>query len=144
MPDEKKISDSFLEVLFLMQHSILRHIPLPIPVNQFAIMIILGDEGSMTFSEIGERLSIIKQQLSPLIDRLENDGLVKRFPDTKDRRRVRIKTTAKGRKFVTDHQQMIKLRLETTLVTLSEEEIKEFDNALKTLVNLFGKISMLQ
>lgn len=115
MSDKKKISNDFLEVLFLMRHRIFRHISMPIPINQFAVMVLLSDEGSLTFSEIGERLSIIKQQLSPLIDRLENGGFVRRVSDTKDRRRVRIKMTTKGRQFINNHQQLIKVRLETTL-----------------------------
>lgn len=143
MSDKKKISNDFLEVLFLMRHRIFRHISMPIPINQFAVMVLLSDEGSLTFSEIGERLSIIKQQLSPLIDRLENGGFVRRVSDTKDRRRVRIKMTTKGRQFINNHQQLIKVRLETTLATLSEEEIVEFGNSLHTLAKLFGKISMM-
>ncbi|TCS78401.1 MarR family winged helix-turn-helix transcriptional regulator [Pectinatus cerevisiiphilus] len=143
MSDKKKISNDFLEVLFLMRHRIFRHISMPIPINQFAVMVLLSDEGSLTFSEIGERLSIIKQQLSPLIDRLENGGFVRRVSDTKDRRRVRIKMTTKGRQFINNHQQLIKVRLETTLATLSEEEIVEFGNSLHTLAKLFGKISMI-
>lgn len=143
MSDKKKISNDFLEVLFLMRHRIFRHISMPIPINQFAVMVLLSDEGSLTFSEIGERLSIIKQQLLPLIDRLENGGFVRRVSDTKDRRRVRIKMTTKGRQFINNHQQLIKVRLETTLATLSEEEIVEFGNSLHTLAKLFGKISMI-
>ena len=143
MSDKKKISNDFLEVLFLMRHRIFRHISMPIPINQFAVMVLLSDEGSLTFSEIGERLSIIKQQLLPLIDRLENGGFVRRVSDTKDRRRVRIKMTTKGRQFINNHQQLIKVRLETTLATLSEEEIVEFGNSLHTLAKLFGKISMM-
>ena len=143
MIDNKTVSNDFLKVLFLMRHRIFRHITIPFPINQFAIMAILSDEESMTFSEIGKRLSIIKQQLSPLIDHLEENGFVKRVPDAKDKRRIRIKMTAKGRRFINDHQNKIKDRLETTLTTFSPEEIKEFDSSLQTLMKLFGKISML-
>lgn len=140
MPDEKRISDDFLEVLFLMRHRIFRHVSIPLPVNQFSIMLILYDEGSMIFSEIARSLSIIKQQLSPLINHLEEDGLVKRIQDTDDKRRVRIKITAKGKKFIDSTQDEIKSRLENTLHTLSKEEIEEFGASLQTLMRLFGKI----
>lgn len=143
MTSKQKISNDFLEVLFLMRHRVFRHIAIPLPINQFAILAILSDEKSMTFSEIVHKLSIIKQQLSPLLDCLEKDGFVKRFPDTKDHRRIRVKITIKGRRFITAHQNKIKSHLETTLSALSDEGIKEFDNSLQTLIHLFGKISIL-
>lgn len=54
MIDNKTVSNDFLKVLFLMRHRIFRHITIPFPINQFAIMAILSDEESMTFSEIGK------------------------------------------------------------------------------------------
>ncbi|WP_196593375.1 MarR family winged helix-turn-helix transcriptional regulator [Pectinatus sottacetonis] len=142
MIDKRNISDDFLEMLFLLRHRIFRHISIPLPINQFVVLCILTDEGSMTFSEIGKRLSIIKQQLSPIINKLEENNLVKRLPDSKDRRRIKIQMTPKGRKFITEHQNKIKAHLETNLSVLSEKEIEEFGKSLKTLMKLFGKISL--
>lgn len=140
MPDEKRIPDDFLEVLFLMRRRIFSHVIIPLPINQFSIMLILYDEESMTFSEIGKSLSIIKQQLSPLINRLEENALVKRVQDTNDKRRVRIKITSEGKKFIDKNQDEIKNRLKNTLHTLSKEEIQEFGASLQTLMRLFSKI----
>lgn len=140
MPDAQKISDDFLEVLFLIRHRILRHMHMPLPLNQFAIMMIIADEGSKTFSEIASRLSIVKQQLTPLINRLEEKKFIRRIPDTADKRRIKIEMTKKGYSFIYNNQEETRKRLQNTLYTLSDEEIKKFDDLLQTLLKLFGKI----
>lgn len=142
MIDKNEISNDFLEMLFLMRHRIFRHISIPLPINQFVVLCILEDEGSLTFSEIGKRLAIIKQQLSPLINRLEANELVQRLPDSHDKRRTNIKITPKGHEFINRHQSMVKEHLESDMVTLSEKEIKELGQSLKTLMKIFGKMKM--
>jgi len=51
-------------------------------------------------SAIGKQLIIAKQNMTTLIDRLMNDGLVERRYDTKDRRIINILITEKGIQFL--------------------------------------------
>lgn len=51
----------------------------------------------LTLSELAERLSCVRSNITQLVDRLEVDGLVRRVADPQDRRSVRAELTPLGR-----------------------------------------------
>ena len=51
----------------------------------------------LTLSELAERLSCVRSNITQLVDRLEADGLVRRVADPTDRRSVRAELTPLGR-----------------------------------------------
>ena len=51
----------------------------------------------LTLSQLAERLSCVRSNMTQLIDRLEADGLVNRLPDPADRRSVKAELTDLGR-----------------------------------------------
>ena len=51
----------------------------------------------LTLSELAERLSCVRSNITQLVDRLEADGLVRRVADPADRRSVRAELTQLGR-----------------------------------------------
>ena len=51
----------------------------------------------LTLSELAERLSCVRSNITQLVDRLEADGLVRRVADPDDRRSVRAELTPLGR-----------------------------------------------
>jgi len=50
----------------------------------------------LTLSQLAERLSCVRSNMTQLIDRLEADGLVNRLPDPADRRSVKAELTDLG------------------------------------------------
>lgn len=50
----------------------------------------------LTLSELAERLSCVRSNITQLVDRLEADGLVRRVADPDDRRSVRAELTELG------------------------------------------------
>jgi DNA-binding MarR family transcriptional regulator len=50
----------------------------------------------LTLTELAERLSCVRSNITQLMDRLEADGLVRRYDDPDDRRIVRAALTALG------------------------------------------------
>lgn len=50
----------------------------------------------LTLSDLAERLSCVRSNITQLIDRLESDGLVRRLADPSDRRSIRAELTALG------------------------------------------------
>lgn len=50
----------------------------------------------ITLSELAERLSCVRSNITQLVDRLEADGLVRRVADPEDRRSVRAELTQLG------------------------------------------------
>ena len=65
---------------------------------QYLVMLVLWEQDGLTVSELGERLSLDSGTLTPLLKRLEANGLVGRLRDVADERRVHITLTAAGRR----------------------------------------------
>lgn len=64
---------------------------------QYLAMVTLWDADGVTVGQIGERLMLETNTLTPLLKRLESAGLVRRVRDMSDERQVRIHLTEKGR-----------------------------------------------
>jgi len=65
---------------------------------QYLVLLVLWERDGLTVSELGERLSLDSGTLTPLLKRLEANGLVARIRDTADERRVHVSLTAAGRR----------------------------------------------
>jgi DNA-binding MarR family transcriptional regulator len=65
---------------------------------QYLVMLALWERDGPTVSQLGERLSLDSGTLTPLLKRLEANGLVTRLRDTADERRVHITLTTAGRR----------------------------------------------
>lgn len=98
-------------------------------------------EDDYTMSDLAEKLQIPKQQLTKLINDLENKGLVERIHDTENRRRVYIRICEQGRALMDNVKQEM---LEATLYGLrsySSEELKEMDRCICRLTELMEKFN---
>ncbi len=71
---------------------------------QFEVLAELAraDAGGFTFVELSRLLLVSSGNLTGIVDRLEEQRLVERRPDGKDRRAIRVALTDKGRRD-TDH-----------------------------------------
>ena len=64
---------------------------------QYLVMLALWERDGQMVSELGAQLSLDSGTLTPLLKRLEANGLVARLRDVADERRVHITLTAAGR-----------------------------------------------
>jgi MarR family transcriptional regulator, organic hydroperoxide resistance regulator len=71
--------------------------PLGLTYPQYLAMLCLWEKDGLKVGEIGSRLFLETNTLTPLLKRLEAAGLVRRQRDSKDERQVRISLTAAGR-----------------------------------------------
>jgi DNA-binding MarR family transcriptional regulator len=65
---------------------------------QYLVMLVLWERDGLMVSELGERLSLDSGTLTPLLKRLEANGLVARIRDVADERRVHVSLTTAGRR----------------------------------------------
>lgn len=92
-----------------------------------------------TMSELAGKLQIPKQQLTRLINVLEERGLVERIHDTANRRRVYIRICESGRDMMNEVKQSM---LQTTLRGLrsyTTEELEKMDSCICCLTELMEK-----
>ncbi|NII11914.1 MarR family transcriptional regulator [Oleiagrimonas sp. C23AA] len=71
--------------------------PLDLTYPQYLVMMVLWEHGSLTVSEIGQRLFLDSATLTPLLKRLEASGRVRRQRSQEDERQVQVSLTDAGR-----------------------------------------------
>ena len=64
---------------------------------QYLVMLVLWETDGVTVKALGERLYLDSGTLTPLLKRLETQGLVRRERSKEDARSVRVHLTAPGR-----------------------------------------------
>lgn len=70
--------------------------PLGLTYPQYLVLLVLWEQPSITVKDLCARLLLDSGTVSPLLNRLEASGLVKKRADPDDGRRVIVRLTAKG------------------------------------------------
>jgi len=68
--------------------------------TQYIAMVALSEADKQTVSELGEKLFLESNTLTPLLKKLEQTGYISRFRDPADERQVRVSLTAAGRRLI--------------------------------------------
>ena len=95
----------------------------------------------LTMSELAEELDITKQQLTKLVNDLEEKELVKRIHDSKNRRQVYIRITERGAQMLADLKNRMMDGTINALSAYTEEELAELDECLVKLGTLLEKFN---
>jgi DNA-binding MarR family transcriptional regulator len=72
--------------------------PLGVTYPQYLVLLVLWEEDDLTVNGLGERLYLDSGTLTPLLKRLETQGVVTRRRDARDERVVRVSLTAGGKR----------------------------------------------
>jgi DNA-binding MarR family transcriptional regulator len=90
---------------------------------KFAALRALAEAGeSLPLTQLAERLSCVKSNITQLVDRLEADGLVSRLADTRDRRTRLAALTATGQKAVKEGARVLDAAERDLLRRLTRDE----------------------
>lgn len=108
-------------------------------IYHFEIMGILMKQNNISMSEIRHLLGIQKSNITPLVDKLVNDGLVERFIDLDDRRIVRISLTDKGKHFMLHGKEQAKQNLKQIFAKFNNENICNISHSFKEIHNLLSQ-----
>ncbi len=95
----------------------------------------LSDAGeSLALTQLADRLSCVKSNITQLVDRLEADGFVRRQPDPNDRRARLATLTSAGRRACREGAQVQQEAEQSLLQTLTADESR-------TLAELLNKVT---
>ena len=111
-----------------------------IPLSHVQVLAMLEEVGSMSVSEISKRFGIAKPNITPLVDRLVNAGLVDRVRSETDRRVVNIVILEEGRNRLQQIQNALNDHVAGWQSTLTTEEFERLDRALIDIIEILGKI----
>jgi len=64
--------------------------------TQYITMLVLWNGDNIPVNELGKRLYLDSGTITPLLKKLESNGLVERIRDTNDERNVLVRVTSKG------------------------------------------------
>src|SRR5882724_4888695 len=97
------------------------------------LSILVSQDRPISLSELAEKLTCVRSNVTQLVDRLEADGLVKRVDDPADRRAVRAKVTALGRKRHAAGAKVVKAVLQDVAKELSSVDPLVLKRALNAV-----------
>lgn len=99
---------------------------------QYLVMLILWENGEMNISKIGEHLHLDNGTLTPLLKRMEKNGLLNRTRSMDDERVVLINVTEKG-KMLKEKVKHIPEAVQSSF-HLDGDQRKEFMNTLDEIL----------
>lgn len=101
IPEQLKLENQFCFPLYAasrlvtkMYQPLLEELDLTYP--QYLIMLVLWEEKETSVMEIGEKLFLSSNTLTPLLKRMENKGVLQRARSKEDERKVLVSLTEKG------------------------------------------------
>ena len=109
------------------------------PLSHVQVLVMLDHRGSLSITEISNSFGIAKPNITPLVDRLIEEGLVMRERNSADRRVVNVVICEKGRERLADIYRDLCDNLFDWTRTLSQEDMTAFNAALETIVRLLRK-----
>ena len=74
--------------------------PLGLTYTQYIALVALADADDQTVGELGEKLFLESNTLTPILKKLEATGYIRRQRDPADERQVRISLTPNGRRLI--------------------------------------------
>jgi DNA-binding MarR family transcriptional regulator len=140
----QELASDFLSLMPLFRNTVFK--PLEKAMNntlspmQFHVLMHLHHKGTLTMSELASETNTLKQQLTPITDKLAELNYVERVHDNKDRRSVKISITQAGSDFLEEHKRKGMELVKTRLENLSSEDVKTFHDAIKTISQIIAKM----
>jgi DNA-binding MarR family transcriptional regulator len=90
------------------------------------ILLLVQSRPDIVIGEIRDKLDVPNSTLTGIIDRMENQGLVRRTISVRDRRSYGLDMTEKGLEVRREHDRILLAIVEKMLGTLDEDERKTF------------------
>ena len=104
---------------------------------QFDVIATVANQSPMTYKQLGEKTLISKSSLTGVVERMVQKGFITTLENPNDARSHLLKLSDKGQKifekFFPEHLK----HLEVAFQKLSKKQMKEIEEALKTLKSIF-------
>jgi len=102
---------------------------------QGRILFVLWRENNLSIRKLSEETQLSKSTLTSMLDRLQDAGILKRVPSSKDRRKILISLTEKGKNLQDQYVDISKEMNKLFYNTLSKDEIENFEYYLRKILD---------
>jgi DNA-binding MarR family transcriptional regulator len=107
--------------------------------GRLAVLWRLRARGSMTLGEVAESLDVSPRNITGLVDHLEQDALVERFPDPEDRRAVRVRLAPAGKQKLSEIKKEMSGAQHGVVAGFTDEELNQLRHlCLKLAQNMIA------
>src|SRR5581483_10901860 len=107
---------------------------LDLTMPQLKVLMLLGQEGSAPVSLLAQRMKVSPPNVTGILDRLEQQNLVRRTAFPGDRRVVRVVLTEEGNALLQQLQNSGQEALPEILENMRPEDRKALSQGLKALI----------
>ena len=109
--------------------------------SHFQILAVLKKEGQQLISEVAKKLFISTPNMTKLLNKLIDEGMIERIPGEKDRRIININLTEKGSTYLKSSFLEIQSSLKDKISSLPDEKLDKLNDSLITLKEVLNEIS---
>jgi DNA-binding MarR family transcriptional regulator len=103
-----------------------------VPPAQLRVLTIIAHSRHTNMSRLAEALDVVPSSASRLCDRLEATGLLRRVPDPRDRREVRLLLTAAARRLLDELRERRRRALDEVLERMPAGSRQDLVRALQS------------
>lgn len=118
---------------FLGRHIFMSHAPKGLKKGaptraQIGIMMVVMHAGAPSVKELAEKFCMSSSAVTQLVDGMVKEKLLKRGEDGKDRRRIAVSLTEKGKKVILKAKKVRLAHFTKLLAPLNDAELKQLHN----------------
>ena len=106
---------------------------------QMKVLLLFEEHDNFSMGELSSLYSVSVSTMTSVVDRLFQNGMLKREQDENDRRIVRVSLTAKGKKILIKLVGSRREVLEGFLHSLDKNEVKRFDLAMNDAAHFLAR-----
>lgn len=146
--DEKNllaVSEQFFKLIMQLHKNVLKPEEfmkgMPIPPSHVKVIFYLSHKGAVPVSTIAKDLLISKPNMTPIIDKLFEEGYVSRSEDPNDRRILRIEITEKSKEIFKLKKELAVKSLISKLSNLNSEDISTLSSNLDSVYKILEKLN---
>ena len=114
---------------------------MPLPPSHVKVIFYLMHNGPTAMSEIAHTLCISKSNMTPIIDKLIEEGLAIRGENPNDRRITLIETTDKTKELFEQTKKVAQERLSSRIQHLDSEDLTKLHQSIRIILPLLDKLN---
>jgi len=106
---------------------------LSLTVPQLKCMFFISNQGKTNFRKLAERMKVSPSNITGIIDRLVEQGLVSRMENPEDRRILNLQITSKGEALIAELRERRSIYLTQMLADLNTKQLDNIARGLELL-----------
>lgn len=117
---------------------------LGITYPQYLVMLVMWEHAELSVIEIGEKLILNTNTITPLLKRMEAMGLIDRIPSETDHRKMMIRLTEEGKKMEEAAAEIplrLLQRMKINPESTNPDEVKQLKSQLQQLIELLKNMN---